>query len=1288
MLQEEYIALYGDPRPQPADGRPIDPDELPLCATDDERKACQAVEAAEKEQKDVETARQRAEAAREKAWIRQIHERAKRGDGRSALALSGGGIRSATFALGVLQGLARAKLLTCFDYLSTVSGGGYLGSWLSAWLHRERGSETRGGVDEVFEQLSRSAGAGRDTIALKDAATTRAGPEPVEVRHLREYSNYLTPRVGLLRPDGWTLAATYFRNLLLNWVVMLPLLTAFVLLPRVYLSALKCVGQWTTLGVHSGWRTVVLCLLSIPSIVALVALISGLPSVNRTPPMRSARGHQRHDDEEDDDAPAGNVAEEAPRQMDTSYVLALIIFPMLLSAFLGSFARIWLVAPAEPWYMFWNFYLGFYGGYYCFAAILVALITRFRRRPSPPPTLPLMLAMTVAGVITGAVLTWTRTWPVMTHIGDDDAASALYAMLVGPSMLGAFLLWLTLYVGLSSGRPCGDEDREWLARISAWTALIIFLWVTGCAVGLGGPILWHYLAAGTFEAKVWGWITGGMSVVTTVLGLLGGHSPSSAAPAYSRPSRSLGERIRHSLPALAAPIAVILILLILATGAAAFSEWMRNEADPLGMLGKVSPDGVRLSYDVLLIVCLAAIGTVAGLFMNSNRLSFHAVYRDRLIRAFLGASNRNRQPNPFTGFDPHDNVPLHHLRRGQHFTRSDLVEESENEQSAKKYWRLHGVGQMLRARKEPFVDWLWKRATRKDSRLNDLFEKSDTPGKEAVEPMLDALNLLLGDPDLFAHSPFADDEQRHKPHNRDIDWAYRRVADDGCCHLLNRLILEETFAVKLPALDSDSPERPRKKYFLKADHGSPQIPRPMHIVNVALNLVAGENLAWQQRKAAAFTFSPLHSGFEIPAADCRRGGYRRSVEYGSGISLGTTMTISGAAATPNMGYHSTPAVTFLMALFNVRLGLWLGNTGDVPDNLFRRAIARAFRPLGLELTAKAVGAGTEYRRAGPLHSLVPLINETLGQTTDQYRYIYLSDGGHFENLGLYEMVRRRCHTIVVSDASCDPDSDFEDFGNAIRKIQIDLGIPIELRQLMFFPKPVRRMKDGKYCAVAEIDYAAVDGPDAPKGTLIYLKPARHVGEPVDVFNYAETNPAFPHDPTANQWFNESQFESYRKLGLETVRILCGSREELDLPAFVNLARDHLGAKAAQKEEAETSGVAGRPGDEKASDAAAGPRAAPDPQKLAEALTPSGVGMVDPSNVDEQRRAAVESRIDAKSGSIESSAGSSDAQAPAVPPDPERQALIDLHIVVKNQIGDGDAPSKSAAGKRRRKNRTD
>jgi hypothetical protein len=304
--------------------------------------------------------------------------------------------------------------------------------------------------------------------------------------------------------------------------------------------------------------------------------------------------------------------------------------------------------------------------------------------------------------------------------------------------------------------------------------------------------------------------------------------------------------------------------------------------------------------------------------------------------------------------------------------------------------------------------------------------------------------------------------------------------------------------------------------------------KPFHIVNATLNLVAGKELAWQERKADSFTFSPLHSGN-------RRLGYRPSRVYGGpgGVSLGTAVAISGAAASPNMGYHSSPALSFLLTLFNVRLGWWLGNPGHAGEDT--------------------------YSLRNPKVSLRPLLGELTGSTDEEHPYVYLSDGGHFENLGLYEMVLRRCHMIVLVDAAADLSFGFDDLGNAVRKIRIDLGVSVTFETMNIFPRSPERPANAKYCALGTIHYEDVDGAGAQPGTLLYIKPAVYFDkESRDIYNYARQNPEFPHESTADQFFSESQFESYRALGETTIKDICtfGNARAQTVPELMKAAHDY------------------------------------------------------------------------------------------------------------------------------------
>ena len=129
------------------------------------------------------------------------------------LAFSGGGIRSATFNLGITQALAKKKLLNKFDYLSTVSGGSYIGSWLTSWAYREQQNtpyniEQRNGIEHVQDKLNDK------TDPMENKA------EPREISWLRQYSNYLTPRKGLFSLDTLTDLTYHFRNVFLSSAVI------------------------------------------------------------------------------------------------------------------------------------------------------------------------------------------------------------------------------------------------------------------------------------------------------------------------------------------------------------------------------------------------------------------------------------------------------------------------------------------------------------------------------------------------------------------------------------------------------------------------------------------------------------------------------------------------------------------------------------------------------------------------------------------------------------------------------------------------------------------------------------------------------------------------------------------------------------------------------------------------------------------------------------------------------------------------------------------------------------
>jgi hypothetical protein len=745
-------------------------------------------------------------------------------------------------------------------------------------------------------------------------------PEAYPVRFLRRYSNYLTPRLGILSPDTWTVVAIVLRNLLLNWLVFVPILAAILALPLVAVSNEEWARQPSLLPGLFG--------------AALAANGFGFFFMSA---LRQ-RAHQRRRN--------GSDSERKFLRLGLLPVLiatALLCWSVALYA-AGSPRPSF--ADVVPWALAWS--VATPG----VAFLLVALAHRSRDRARSSLRWDLISIVLAGSVVAALQSMIVADWvPALL-----DSRYPLYAILAPGLALGTMLLGKTLFVALSSrgeehGYPSalGDADREWWARWSGWTLISTVVWIALAAIVFFAPMALHSTAR-----WIGGLLTaGGLGGLTGALGKAG----------------SLG-RLKSALLALAAPLFSLVVLLLVAAGTQAVL-WEVFTGGPPVPVGDplefpwVPPFGGEAWQVLAAAAILLFLGLTMGWFVNVNRFSLQAMYRNRLVRAYLGATNKHRDPNLFTGFDPHDNLRLHELRPN----------------------------------------------------------------------------------------------------------------------------------------------------------------RPWPVVNIALNLVGGDDLAWQQRKAESFTATPLHCG-------SARLGYRRSQVYGgeNGISVGTAVATSGAAASPNMGYHSSPALTFLLALFNARLGAWMGNPG-------------------------AAGAKT-YTRGGPIQSARPLVDEALGRTDDTHPYVYLSDGGHFENLGLYEMVRRRCRLIVVCDAGCDPNCDFDDLGNAIRKVRIDLGVPIDFEpRIAIRPKRVgERVERSAYCAVGTIRYAAVDGPGAECGRLLYIKPTIIDQEPYDVTNYSRRSPDFPHEGTADQWFSESQFESYRRLG-EILVYEIGKRESYKVSGLQEFFED-------------------------------------------------------------------------------------------------------------------------------------
>jgi hypothetical protein len=291
---------------------------------------------------------------------------------------------------------------------------------------------------------------------------------------------------------------------------------------------------------------------------------------------------------------------------------------------------------------------------------------------------------------------------------------------------------------------------------------------------------------------------------------------------------------------------------------------------------------------------------------------------------------------------------------------------------------------------------------------------------------------------------------------------------------------------------------------------------PYLLVNTAINLEASKKLNRRGRNADTFIFSPLYVGSS--ATDYVETLQMERVQ--GDLGLATAMATSGAAASANMGSNTIKILTFSLALLNIRLGYWLANPHKLASfsNIFKRIWSNL---------------GTWY-----------FAWETFGMLNEKRLNVYLTDGGHIENLGIYELLRRRCKVIVAVDAEADQEMSFPSFVKLQVLARIDMGILIDLpwpplqgAALKVTDKVLHGPKgwpgsNGPHAAIGRIDYG-----EGESGVLIYIKASMSGDESDYLIDYKRRNPTFPHETTIDQFFSEEQFEVYRALGFHASRNL-------------------------------------------------------------------------------------------------------------------------------------------------------
>lgn len=961
------------------------------------------------------------------------------------MGISGGGIRSATFNLGILQGLAEHGLLSQLDYLSTVSGGGYIGSWLHA----------------VIQQMHRGSPAGANQRLSPVANPVPQGPADDPVSFLRKYSNYLAPRFSLFSTDLWVIGSIWIRNVFLNWCVLVPFLAAALLVPVAggmlhellddrckavpYLNSyapqflvqmlVNSARQTAGCGPDGINRHQMLLLVSIVAAgVLLLVAVRIMASRLKEVASRTFAGEAGAGDARAGGAGAGKAGQPPPpADTRSAGVCSALIF--LSAMLIGS-------TPTDPRHWIGGFLA-------CAALVLLFLLLPWKggfvrcyeeRHASKAGgrVLAILMPLVCAGV-TALLLVI-----LLASMRDWDVAGLTWTVLTwGPVLVLLVLsLGVTLLLGLM-GADYPDAAREWISRLGALLSIWSAAWVAAILLGVYSPrwiALFFASLPATALATAGGW------VATSAAGVLSANSSNTRAPGAP------GTKTALEIVAKIAPAVFMLGFLMLlsfglhwgiretlglnrdsararpeasvrregANGGAAVSAGPTGEprAAAQAQPDQKPPDrkppaearrtGPAWTSRVLdnhwealrpnarltgrLVAAIAILFGLSVLFasrVNINEFSMHHFYKNRLVRCYLGASKgRQRHPDAWTGFDPQDDIPLR---------------------------------------------------------------------------------------DLCARNNY---------------WG------------------------------------------------------PYPIVNTALNLNRGSELAKQERKAGSFVYTPLYCGFTPEHSEMDRreveglaslllpDGYTPTEEFGGkgGPHLGSAMAISGAAANPNMGFHTSGPVAFLLTVFNVRLGWWVGNP--------RREKAA--------------------RRPGPRTSLLYLLNELAGRTDERSHYLNLSDGGHFDNLGLYELVRRRCRFIIIGDGEQDPGLNFGSLAGAIRKCQTDFGVTIDI--------DVRGIQETNglsrtHCVIGTIAYPEPDSSvttasEYRTGLLLYFKASLTGDEPEDVREFRSRFSEFPHQSTADQFFTESQFESYRNLGLHIARTALqdGARKNGKEPSVRDLFR--------------------------------------------------------------------------------------------------------------------------------------
>jgi hypothetical protein len=899
------------------------------------------------------------------------------------IALSGGGIRSATFNLGILQRLANLNELHKFDYISTVSGGGYIGSWFNSWIHRS------GSFKKINDRLCPNKSG--DPLA----------DEVRPIRWLRMFSNYLSPNVGIMSADAWASGMTWLRNALINQLVLLlSLLTILFFISDIY-------HAWTSIKDRMSeqkpsdthifiWSFIIFLILSL----LITTAMQSFYDINK---KKSDKRFKKLDKF----IKWFKSIFDLPNSLPNIIVIWGGIGALLISTYFAA-----CQPPFDQWEKFLLARAVFVSAFLTFC--WVALRGNYHKRwdlmeigkknvatqiDSKEKDLSGQIVFAIIGstLVSSAVLAfllmlfWSNVCDIYIFFEDlfkstapiegcdikacdikmfdikmfdikmfdtETFANKMFLVIGIPIILEIFSIAVILRMVLM-GNLFPDYRREWWGRIGGLIHRFMLLWTIVSFVSLIMPDLWKYLWENLwkFHSKKLLALGGGWA------GIIGWG----LKKAFESKDETQA-KAKSYVTTLVKVIPFVFMIGLLLIGSRI--KEIIIEYDFFSSKGNAWKN-------IFVTLILAAITLLLSWRVGVNEFSLHHFYRNRLVRAFLGATrsreDRIKSANGFTGFDANDDI------------------------------------------------------------------------------------------------------------------------------LLSSMRVENGYAGPFP------------------------------LINSTLNTTVVNALDRQDRMGESFVFSPLYCGYDFSPTRAStynidhvyEYGYRPTAQFSNengGPTLGTAMAISGAAVNPNWGYHSSATMAFLLTLFNLRLGWWMGNPRL-----------------------------DEWKRPDPKFGLLYLMRDLIGKSDINMKYVCLSDGGHFDNMGLYELVRRRCDYILIGDGEQDQETTCEGLANAIRRCRIDFGVEIKFDDETDTSKKSNKTEntDG-IDEISEIEKIKKKKVHIIKGTITYPGNVKHVGtliyikavvvgdEPVDVREYALANVDFPHQSTGDQFFDESQFESYRKLGYNSI----------------------------------------------------------------------------------------------------------------------------------------------------------